>query len=256
LAARWGRCRRDASIGSAPTRSTSSPRSSVASASPSSTVPTTSTPGGRSPSPAVNRKVASSSSGPSGAQACHAWTTAAAAAGGQVRWKMVAAGAGRVRNTREVTTPKCPPPAPRPEQLPVVVLVAVDDATVGQDDPCPEQVVAGQAVLAAEDPQPPAEGEAGDPDRGTTAGGDGQAMGGQRVVELAEPHAGTDGRHLARDRHRAHGRDVENDPFGRGPAGDRVPTAPDRRRQAQPARDGEGRGDIGGSRAADDSRRP
>jgi hypothetical protein len=146
--------------------------------------------------------------------------------------------------------------AQRPEQLPVVVLVAVDDATVGQDDLRPEQVVAGQAVLAAEDPEPAAEGEAGDPDRGTAAGGDGQAMGGQRVVEVAEPHAGTDGRHLARDRHRAHGRDVQDDPVGRGPAGDRVPAAPDRRPQAQRARDGEGRGDVHGGHAADNGRRP
>jgi hypothetical protein len=46
----------------------------------SSKLPTTSTPGGRSPSlAAVNRRVASSSSGASGAQACQAWTTAAAA---------------------------------------------------------------------------------------------------------------------------------------------------------------------------------
>jgi hypothetical protein len=41
-----------------------------------------------------------------------------------------------------------------PEQLPIVLLVTVDDATVGQDDLRPEQVVAGQAVLAAKDPQP------------------------------------------------------------------------------------------------------
>jgi hypothetical protein len=93
-----------------------------------------------------------------------------------------------------------------------MVLVAFDHATVRQDDLRPEQVVAGEAVLAAEDPQPTAEREAGDPDGGTAAGGDGQAMGGQRVVELVEPHAGADGRHVLRDRHRAHGRDVEDDP--------------------------------------------
>jgi hypothetical protein len=45
--------------------------------------------------------------------------------------------------------------AQRPEQLPIVLLVTVDDATVRQDDPRSEQMVAGQAVLAAEDPQPP-----------------------------------------------------------------------------------------------------
>jgi hypothetical protein len=116
-------------------------------------------------------------------------------------------------------------------------------------------VVAGQAVLAAEDPEPAAEGEAGDPDGGTAAGGDGQAMGGQRIVEVAEPHAGADGCNLARERHRAHGREVEDDPLGRGPAGDRVPAAADRRRQAEPARDGKGRGDVCGGRASHDGRR-
>ena len=39
--------------------------------------------------------------------------------------------------------------AQRPEELTVMVLVAFDDATISQDDLCPEQVVAGQAVLPA-----------------------------------------------------------------------------------------------------------
>jgi hypothetical protein len=147
-------------------------------------------------------------------------------------------------------------PAQRPEQLLVVVLVALDHPTVGRDDLGPEQVVAGQAVLPAQDPQPAAEGEAGDPDGGTAAGGAGQAVLGQRIVERAEPHAGTDGGHVPRDRHRAHGHDVEDDPVGRGPAGNRVPAAPDRCPLAQPAGDGERRGDVRGGRAQDDGRRP
>jgi hypothetical protein len=122
--------------------------------------------------------------------------------------------------------------AQRPKQLPVMVLVAFDNATVRQNDLCPEQVVAGQAVLPAEDPQPAAEGQAGDPDGGTAAGGNGQAMLGQRIVEDAEPHAGTDGRRLLCDRDRVHRCDVEDNPVGRGPAGNRVPAASDRRRQA------------------------
>lgn len=111
-----------------------------------------------------------------------------------------------------------------------MVLVAFDDATVRQYDLCPEQVVAGQAVPPAKDPQPGAEGEADDPDGGTAAGGNAQAMLGQLVVEVAEPHAGTYGRHLLRDRNRAHRCDVEDNPVGRGSAGNRVPGAPDRRR--------------------------
>jgi hypothetical protein len=89
--------------------------------------------------------------------------------------------------------------AQRPEQFLVTALVAFDDATVRQDDLRPEQVVAGQAVLPAEDPQPTPEGEAGDPDRGTAAGRDSQGMLGERIAEVAEPHAGTDGRHVACD---------------------------------------------------------
>jgi hypothetical protein len=101
-----------------------------------------------------------------------------------------------------------------------------------QDDLCRAKVHAGQAVLPAKDPQPAAEGEAGDPDGGTAAGGDSQAVLGELVVEVAEPHAGTYGRHLLRDRNRAHRCDVEDNSVGRGSAGNRVPAAPDRRRQA------------------------
>src|SRR6266542_2264159 len=81
-----------------------------------------------------------------------------------------------------------------------MMLVAFDDATVGQDDLCLEEVVAGQTVLAAENPEPAAEGEAADPDGGAAAGGDGAAMLGQRVVETSEPHTGANRCHAARDR--------------------------------------------------------
>jgi hypothetical protein len=72
-----------------------------------------------------------------------------------------------------------------------MMLVAFDHATVRQYDLRPEQVVAGQAVLPTEDPQPAAEREAGDPDGGTAASGDGPAILAQRIVELAEPHEPT-----------------------------------------------------------------
>jgi hypothetical protein len=45
-----------------------------------------------------------------------------------------------------------------------MMLVALDDAAVSQDYLRPEQAIRGQAVLAAEDPEPAAQGEAGDPD--------------------------------------------------------------------------------------------
>jgi hypothetical protein len=63
-----------------------------------------------------------------------------------------------------VTTPKLPPPAQRPEEFLIMMLVALDDAAVSQDYLRPEQAIRGQAVLAAEDPEPAAQGEAGDPD--------------------------------------------------------------------------------------------
>ena len=79
-----------------------------------------------------------------------------------------------------------------------MVLVAFDHATVRQDDLRPEQLVAGQTVLPAENPQPSAEGEACDSDGGAAARGDGQAMLGQPIVEITEPYAGADGRYALR----------------------------------------------------------
>ena len=77
--------------------------------------PKTLTSGGSSGSgPAVITRLAASSSGASGAHACHASTSAAASV--KRRSKAVASGAGTVRNVNEVTIPKRPPPAPRSAQ--------------------------------------------------------------------------------------------------------------------------------------------
>ena len=62
------------------------------------------------------------------------------------------------------------------------MVVALDDATVRQDYLCSEQVIRGQPVLAAEDPEPTTEGETGDPDGGAAAGGDGEAVPVKRVA--------------------------------------------------------------------------
>ena len=145
--------------------------------------------------------------------------------------------------------------AQRPEQFLLGVLAGLDDPAVRQDDLCPQQVIAGQAVLAAEDPDPASEREAGDPDGGTAAGGDRPAAGGQRVVEISEPRTGTDRRHVTVYGHRAHRCHVDDDPLGRGVAGDRVPATADRGRLAGPPRKCDRRGDIRCAPAPDDGPR-
>jgi hypothetical protein len=49
--------------------------------------------------------------------------------------------------------------AQRPEQVLVVVVVAGEDAAVGEDDLGPDEVVGGDAVLAPEDPEAAAQGQ-------------------------------------------------------------------------------------------------
>ena len=58
----------------------------------------------------------------------------------------------------------------RPEQLRFPVKVAVDDTPVGEDDLGAQQGIPGQPVTSSQEAEPAAEGEAGDPDPGATAG--------------------------------------------------------------------------------------
>ncbi len=110
-------CSADAEIGSEPARTASSSSSAVASDSVPRSAPYTSTEAGWSTSPAaVTFKLAASSSGPTEAHPCQASMMAAARGNGHARWKFVASGAGTVRNTSDVTTPKLPAPAPRSAQ--------------------------------------------------------------------------------------------------------------------------------------------
>src|SRR4051794_9598550 len=110
--------------------------------------------------------VAASSSGPSGAQSCHASVTAATSATGQTTCRRVAtAGAGSVAKRSDVTTPNPPARAPqRPEEVLVPLGVAGDHAAVGEDDLRAEQRVRRQPVHPAEEPDAPAEREPGDAD--------------------------------------------------------------------------------------------
>src|SRR6266487_2860480 len=110
-------CVADAQVGSEPARTTSPSSSCVASDAVPSSAPYTSMEAGWPISPAtVSFRLAASSSGPAGAHPCQASMRAAARASGHTRWTFVASGAGTVRNTSDVTTPKLPAPAPRSAQ--------------------------------------------------------------------------------------------------------------------------------------------
>ena len=97
-----------------------------------------------------------------------------------------------------------------PEQVRVMALVALEDATIRQNHARPTQLVAGQSVSAAEDAQSAAEGQSGDPDRRATARGNGQTMPVEGVVELPEPGPGTHRGDAICDGDRAHRRDVHD----------------------------------------------
>ena len=96
----------------------------------------------------------------------------------QNSWKVVAAGAGSVRKTSDGDDAEhaAAGSPQRPEQLLVAFLVAVDDAAVGQDDLCAEQLIGREPVRAAEDPEPAAERQARDADGRPAPGGDRQAV--------------------------------------------------------------------------------
>jgi hypothetical protein len=97
----------------------------------------------------------------------------------------------------------------------VAVGIAVDDATVGQDDVGREQLVGGQPVLAAEDAEPAAERQAGDADRRSAAARDRAPVFVERAVELAEPHAGADRHRAVADRDPTHAESRAGDALGR-----------------------------------------
>ena len=84
----------------------------------------------------------------------------------------------------------------------MTLLVAVDDAAVGEHHLRGDELVAGQTVLAAEDPEPAAEHEPGDPDGRAAAGGDRHAVRLERVIDVAESRPGADRRHPVADRPR------------------------------------------------------
>src|SRR5262249_58178744 len=77
--------------------------------------------------------------------------------------------------------------AERPEQVRVMVGVAVDHAAVRQGHLGLKQAVAGEPVSAPENPDPAAERQTGDPDRGPTASRDRDTLLVYRLVYFPHP---------------------------------------------------------------------
>ncbi|GAA1531665.1 hypothetical protein GCM10009827_056790 [Dactylosporangium maewongense] len=104
-------------------------------------------------------------------------------------------------------------------------LVAGDDPAVGEDDLRGAQPVAGEAVQAAEDAEPAAEGQAGDADARAAAGRDRPAGPVERVVHAGEGRPRADADHAVTHRHRVHRRQVDDHAGGGGAAREVVPAA-------------------------------
>jgi hypothetical protein len=141
----------------------------------------------------------------------------------------------------------------------MAVGVDLEDAAVGGDDLGGEQVVDGQAVLADQEPDPAAQGQAADAHRGGVAEAGGQPVGadGGGVGAGGQPGLGPGGAALRVEVQRGHLGQVEHDPaLGHAVAGQAVAAAADG--QLQPGVGGQGHdlGDLGRVGRPDDGRRP
>jgi hypothetical protein len=131
---------------------------------------------------AVTSRLAASSSGAAGAQDCQASIAGTARPCGRTRWKLVAAGAGTVPRTSDVTTPKPPAPVPRSAQSrswSSMTIPRVDECPAKQCPP-PRVAVGSPARRASRIVAPTSAGVA----RRTTAAGStswNRAMGGLRA---------------------------------------------------------------------------
>ena len=146
--------------------------------------------------------------------------------------------------------------AERPEQVRLVVVVALEDAAVGEHDLRPDEVVGGDAVLPSEDPEAAAQGQPRHPDRRAGAAGDREVVVLQGLVDLAEARAGAHRGHAFGDRHRPHRRDVHEQAPGRGVGREAVPAGAGRELQAVPASERDRLCGVLGAGAGHDGRRP
>ncbi|GLY85620.1 hypothetical protein Airi02_035490 [Actinoallomurus iriomotensis] len=121
-----------------------------------------------------------------------------------------------------------------------MLIVALDGTTVGKDDLCPDETVAGQPVGASEDAEPAAERESRDSDRRAAAAGNGTAAYVQAPVDVGELRPSTDNRQVSRHGHAVHEAEIDEETAGRGASREVVATAADgsRDREATRERDG------------------
>ena len=138
-------------------------------------------------------------------------------------------GHGRELERRDDAEARPARAAQRPEQVGLVVLVAAHRAPSASTTSAAPRV-RGQPVEAAEDPEAAAEREPGDADGRAAAGRDRDAVGVERVVDVAEQRAGADRARpsatatASAATRRSHAR-------GRGAPREAVPAAADRERQ-------------------------
>jgi len=145
--------------------------------------------------------------------------------------------------------------AQRPEQVGMVVGVALDDAAVGEDDPRRDEPVAREAVAAAEDADAATERQPGDAHRGAAARRDGAAVAVEGVIQGSQPDPGAHDGDLVREVDGVHRRDVDHDARGAGPPGEAVAAAARRDGRTKPTRHLQGMRGVVGSAAPDDRQR-
>jgi hypothetical protein len=139
-----------------------------------------------------------------------------------------------------MATPKRMKPAERSNKA---RIDTVPRGSASRGSSCRRSTVTRERLAEAEEPVRAA------------AGGDREAVLLKRVVHFSEPGTGANRCHASRDRHRAHGRYVDEEPFRRGAPGEAVAPAPDRRVQPGSPRERDRFGDVFGGSAQHDSSR-
>jgi hypothetical protein len=110
----------------------------------------------------------------------------------------------------------------------VAVLVAVDEAPVGEHGARGDELVGGEAVRAAEDAEAAAEGQAGDADGWPAARGHREIVGSERVVDVGKARPGAHGDRAVGDRHLLHAAHIDDDAGRRRASSEAVAAAAQR----------------------------